>query len=1067
MKLPFLIPASAAASVVFLASPALALEPYALTAEAMRNPLGLDASPTLSWKLKSDTRGDRQTAYQVLVASSADKLAADEGDLWDSGQKEGEDQIFVRYRGSSIGSGQEAFWKVRVWDADGEPGDWSETATWTMGLKSQNDWEASWIASPEWLKYDRPHLGYRSQPADDVNTPKWIQLDLGKTYTIDQIKLHGLRHTVSERLGLPQAYVIELANKPDFSDAKVVADTRDAPINMWISRHTIPVEQVKGRYFRLKAPVLRELNDEICLAFSQIEVNSKGQNVAIGAKVTASDSLEEGPWSASAVVDGKGLSSAFPLATETVIAREDFQVRPQLKRAVVFVSGQGQYTLEINGERVGDYAITPGWTDAEKTVLYDTFDVTDLVKSGANAMGLTLSSGMYNVAEPEGRYTKLVGRYRPLTAILQLQLEYEDGSKEVVTTNDDWAVRSGPTTYSHMYGGEVYDARLEPAGWTQPGFKEDSSWQAAAETKGPGGKLRGASYAAPAVKVIETLEPVAQKELEPGKVVYDLGQNAALMVRVKVKGPAGSMVRVEPSELVHEDGRIDPGSTRAGLASWDYILDGKGEESWQANYFYHGARYLQVTTTPAKEGGAMPEVIEIEGLVTHGSAEPVGEFATSSELWTKTRELIRWAQRSNMVSVLTDCPHRERLGWLEQYHLNGPSLRYEFDVTSLYRKTFGDMADAQTERGLVPSTSPEFVVMPGDFRDSPEWGSSLVLAAWQQYLYTGDETAFKAQYNQMQAYEAYLASKAEGHILDHGLGDWYDIGPGAPGYGKLTPRALTATAIYYELCRELGKISQIRGRVGEATAYAERAEHIRKAFNDKFFNADTGSYATGSQTANAMPYALGMVPKGREADVFAAIVKSIEASDYSITAGDVGHRYLLRALALGNRPDLVYKIHHRTDVPGYGWQVEHGKTSLTEAWDGGSSQNHFMLGHLNEWFYRSLVGIAPDPEAPGFKHIIIRPEPVEELSWAEATHDGPYGPIHVRWEQAADTFTLDVEVPPGSTATVHLPKRGDTLLEGGKPLAQVQGVTLANQDAETATLEVGSGHYTFVSTSRR
>jgi alpha-L-rhamnosidase len=1041
-----------------------ALVPYDLRIDGLVDPLGVDSDRTfLSWKLRSGPRGDHQTAWQVLVATSAEKLEKDVGDIWDTGRREGNDQIAVRYRGAAMESARQAFWKVRVWNAEGEAGPWSTPATWTMGLVRQADWTADWIAHPAWLEQDRPHLGYRSLPAERVDTPKWIQLDLGAVHEITEVRLHGLRHTVAERLGMPQEYLLEVALKEDFSDAVPIADTRGDPVNPWRARHTHEAAGVEGRFLRLTVPVLRELNGEICLALSQIEVRAGDRNVAPGAKVTASDSLEEGPWSAAALVDGKGLPGAFPIATETVLMRREFEVGDGLKRALVFATGLGQYVLELNGERVGDVAISPGWTDAAETVLYDTFDVTARVRAGdSNALGLELAGGMYNVPEPDGRYTKFVGRFRPLKARLQLRLEYTDGSVQWVETDEAWSARAGPTVYSHVFGGEVHDARRDPGAWSEPGYDE-AEWVAVAVAPAPGGWMRGTSHAAPPVRPVETLSPVAVNDLRDGVTVYDLGQNASLMVRLEAAGPRGSMVRIVPAELLHPDGSVDPGSTGRGFDSWDYILAGEGGgEHWQSRFFYHGARYLQVECLPPAEGGPRPEVRRIEGLVTHADAPPAGTFACSSELWTRTREIIRWAQRSNLMSVLTDCPHRERLGWLEQYHLNGPALRYEFDLRALYRKTFQDMVDAQTEAGLIPNIAPEFIVFGEGFRDSPEWGAAIILAAWQQYVFTRDETPLFFAYNAMQAYIEYLAGRATGHILDHGLGDWYDLGPNPPGYGQLTPRALTATATYFEACRTLGEIAAMRGRQGEATAYRERAERIREAFNARFFDRANGHYASNSQTANAMPLALGMVPEGREVEVLAALVAAIEREDDAVTAGDVGHRYVLRALAEGGRSDLVFRMHHRTDRPGYGWQVERGKTSLTEAWDGGSSQNHFMLGHINEWFYRDLVGIAPDPAAPGFEHFYLRPQPVGDLTWAEASYEAAVGPIRVRWEREGGTFHFLASVPPNARATVVLPADANARLsEGGRPLDGLPGIRSVRREDATAILEIGSGDYAF------
>lgn len=1007
------------------------LRVYDLRVDGMSEPLGVDSDRTfLSWKLASDEKDAAQTAWEVRAASSPEQLAKGEADLWSTGRRDGAEQLQIRYRGDKPDAGKAAYWQVRVWNTRDEVSAWSEVASWTSGLEPE-EWKASWIAHPAWLEVDRAHLGYRSEPATTVETPKWIELDLGEVFPLERIKLRAIRHTLAERTGFPTKFVLRVATEADFSDARVIADTVEKPMNIWLPSHTFDFEPVEARYLRLDVPELRELNGDICLALSQIEAYSGDRNVAVGAKVSASDFLEDGLWLAAAVVDGKGVPGTNPLANKTVIARKEFAVESPLERAVLFVSGLGAYAIALNGAKVSDARLGPGWTNYHETVLYDTYDVTTQLREGRNALGLSLASGMYSVADPGDRYTKLVGRVRPLKAIVQLELFYTDGTRATVVSDGTWRVREGPTTYGHVYGGEDFDARQVPADWTEPGF-EENSWRMAAVTDGPGGTLRGASHAAPPIRTFATLEPIAVKTLSPAVAVYDLGQNASLMPHLEARGPAGSRVRITPSELVREDGSIDRVSCGHNKpAWWEYTLGSDSEstvENWEPAFFYHGARYLQVERFPAEARGELPEVVKLTGEVVHADAAPVGQFACSNDLFNRAYDIIRWSQRSNMVSVLTDCPHRERLGWLEQTHLHGPSLRYEWDLQQLYTKIFEDMTDAQTTDGLIPNTAPEYTIFEGDFRDSPEWGGALILGVWQQYVFYGDDRAFLTHYNTMQAYFEYLASKADGYILDFGLGDWYDLGPERPGFAQLTPVALTATATYYELARVLAKIAEDRTRYGEAAAYAERAEHIREAFNTKFFDTAAGSYSTGSQTANAMPLALHMVPEGREADVLAALVVSIRENDNHLTAGDIGHRYLLRALADGGRSDVIFDLHHQSDHPGYGWMLKQGATSLTEAWDANrrSSQNHFMLGHIMEWFFHDLVGIAPDPEAPGFEHVLITPQPVGDLTWAEATYDSVRGPIAVRWERLDGQFDLTVELPANVTATVRLPSPDGT-----------------------------------------
>jgi alpha-L-rhamnosidase len=1041
------------------------LRPIDLRCDWMVDPLGVDSTPPrLSWKLQGDgTRGLRQGAWQVLVASSAEALERDEGDVWDSGRVESAEQLHVPYQGHPLGSNEQVFWKVRVWDGEGRASVWSTPGTWTMGVVEAGDWQGRWITDPGLLRWVRPHLGYRSKDADSTDARKWIQVDLGSPYPIETIRFLALRHTVGERLGFPPRFEVAVASRADMSDAVVVEDHTGEDFNQWVNTIEVPAGGIQGRFVRLTATKLRDFAGEICLALSQIVVLSNGTNVAEGAAVTASDSLEEGPWAAAAVTDGLGVPGANTRANDTLLLRRELDVRPGLRRALMHVSGLGHYEMTVNGTRVGEGLMTPGWTAYDEVALYDTHDVTPHLRPGPNAVGLLLGSTMYNVRP--GRYLKFVSPFRPLMAIGQIRLEYEDGTVETVVTDGRWRVTSGPIVFSNVFGGEDHDARREPAGWDRPGF-DDSSWTPAVVRGGPLPALRGASHASPPFRTYETFAPVSVRDLGPGVSVYDFGQNAAMMPRLRVRGAEGARVTMIPAELLNEDGSVDPRSGGRGDAWWSYTLAGReGGEGYFPRFFYHGARYLQVERE-APAGTALPEIESLESVVVHSDSPPAGEFACSSELFNRTRTLVRWAQRSNLAHVLTDCPHREKLGWLEQYHLNGPSLRYETDLTRLYAKGFGDMADAQPSSGLVPDIAPEYVLFTGGFRDSPEWGSAVILAAWQHYVWTGDDTPLRRNYDVMKRYVAYLASTAEDDIVSHGLGDWYDLGPGPPGYAQLTPIALTATAIDYEDVETLARIAARLGRDDDATRYAEDAARIGAAFNREFFDPEAGVYATGSQTAQAMPLVLGLVPEGSRARVLEALVRDVRDHGNGTTAGDVGYRYVLRALAEGGRSDVVYDMNHQTERPGYGYQLAHGATSLTEAWDANprSSQNHFMLGQIIEWFYGDLAGLAPDPDHPGFERVRIRPQPVAGITWARAVHRSPRGRISVHWRRDGGAFSLDVELPPNTSAEVWMPADDPSdISEGGVPVEQARGVQLLREEAGRVVLAVDSGRYAFSS----
>jgi hypothetical protein len=716
-------------------------------------------------------------------------------------------------------------------------------------------------------------------------------------------------------------------------------------------------------------------------------------------------------------------------AAPSLVLRREFTVKPQLRRALAFVCGLGHYEMTLNGSKVGDDLLTPGWSQYNKTCLYDTYDVTAMLRQGPAAVGLLLGNGMYNVTG--GRYTKLRGSFGPLKAIAQIRLEYHDGSIETIGTDDSWKVHAGPITFSCVYGGEDWDARLVQGGWDQIGF-DDSKWSAAVVVDGPGGALRGLSCAASPIRAIEIRKPLTSREIRPAMTVYDLGQNAPYMIRIRVRGQAGSSVKVTPAELLRNDGTVNRGSAGGGQAYWLYTLAGTGAEDWTTRFFYHGCRYLQVETT----GDAVFE--SIEGLLVHSTAEPIGEFSCSNDLFNRTRTLIRWAQRSNMCSVLSDCPHRERLGWMEQVHLNGPSLRYEFDLAQFFTKSMNDMGDCQTDEGLIPSIAPEYVKFKGGFRDSPEWGSAFILAAWQQYEWAADRALLERHYDGMKRYVMYLDSKSTMGMVNHGLGDWYDVGPKRSGPAQLTPIGLTATATFYQDLLAMQKIAKLLGKDDDAGQFARMAQQVNRQFNSELLNEQTRTYSTNSQTANAMPLALDMVAPRDRQKVLDAIVNDIRQRNNSLTAGDVGYRYLLRALADNGRSDVIFDMNNQSDRPGYGYQLKLGKTSLTEGWAGNGSQNHFMLGHIMEWFYHDLAGIQCDPDGPGFKKIVIKPAVVGDLTWVKASLKTLRGPIASEWTRDGTQFSLTVRIPANTTAQVFVP-------------------------GEESPRQIGSGEHTFTS----
>lgn len=686
---------------------------------------------------------------------------------------------------------------------------------------------------------------------------------------------------------------------------------------------------------------------------------------------------------------------------------------------------------------------------------FDTIDVTSMVAKGKNVLTMMLGNGMYNVqrtalpgVQPRGqRYTKFVGSFGAPALIAELDVRYADGSRESIGTDQEWRVQHGPVVFDSTYGGEDYDARRDVKGWRTTGF-DDTSWSVAQIVGGPGGALTPAM--APAVGQHETYIPVKRLDLGNGRVVFDLGQNFAGIVRIRVQGTAGATVRLIPGELLNSDGTVTQ-ATFHGPMWWSYTLRGDAEgETWEPLFGYCGFRYVQVEWTPgpgmqAVKSGAIPpkgKLLSLVGIAQHSDSPVVGHFLSSNEMLNKIHALIVAAMHNNEVSLLTDCPEREKLGWLEQTHLVAASLMFNNDLKMLFHAQDRNMMDAQTPDGIVPTIAPQYTRFgPKNavYDDSPEWGSASVLEPWRSYSFYGDKSELEQDYPMMQRYVSALEGKAVDGIVAYGLGDWYDIGPGAPGFEKNTTLGVTATLMLFEDAVAMERIAKLLGRMEDAARYEALAAKTAEAFNRWFWDDAHGWYDKGSQTANAMPLALGIVPEARRSQVLSHIVADIHAHNDHVTTGEVGYPYLLRALAGGGRDDVILAMMLRKDPPSYGSQLEAGATSLTEAWDANphSSQDHLMLGGAEEWLYRRLGGMDIDlSRKEAAERLTIRPIAPAGMEWVHCGFDSALGAVESDWKRDGAVVGYTIKVP--VTSTVVLPE-GSTAERGIHPVRTSEG----------------------------
>ena len=736
------------------------------------------------------------------------------------------------------------------------------------------------------------------------------------------------------------------------------------------------------------------------------------------------------------------------LSRKSILLRKAFTTPKQIQEAITYICGLGHYELTINGKKVGDSEFAPFWSDYDKTVYYNTFDITSYLRKGENVFGILLGNGFYNAQG--GRYNKLKVTFGAPTLFFKTIIRHTDNSTEEIVSDKSWKYAFSPITFNDIYGGEDYDARLEQKGWNTAGFN-DASWKPVVVQDAPKGKL--APQQGYPVKIMEKInfdknkitnlyknslgkltETPPSGRLGVSALVFDMYQNLAGFPEITVSGKKGDKITLTVSESVTPEGTADQRQTGHPYI-YNYTLKGDGEETWHPRFSYYGFHYIQVEGAVLK-GESNPRKLavikDIKSCFVYNSAPQISSFECSNEMFNKTHVLIQKAVESNMQGIITDCPQREQLGWLEQLHLNGPVLLYNYELEAFLPKIVQDMVDAQQPNGMIPTIAPMYNIFGSkdgfdDFGDSPEWGSSFLILPKMYRDFYGDSSLIVNNYTKIRRYVDYLTSRANNHMLSFGLGDWYDYGNYKAGYSRNTPVSFVATAYYFYDLKLIAEYAAMVGNTYDQQYYSGLAEQVRQAINTKYLNTETKLYATGSQTAHALAIYLGIVdPENRQA-VLDNLVKDIKAHGNRLTTGDIGNRYLFQTLATNGLNELMYTMFNHEEAPGYGFQLKFGATTLTEQWDPrqGASWNHFMLGQIDEWFFASLAGIQTDPKQPGMKHFIIKPEPVGNLKFVKASTETLYGKIAVDWKRDGNNFKLQVTVPANCTVDVYLPGEKD------------------------------------------
>ena len=1048
-----------------------------LRCEYTVNPIGIGtASPRLSWIDDSGQRGELQSAYQVLVSSSPERLRADEGDLWDSGKVASDQNAHIVYRGQPLISRQRCYWKVRLWDRAGHSAGYSDSAWWEMALMRDSDWKAEWITMKPRSDEDRLPLAKSwwissdGQPAGTSTGVIYFRraFELPSNVPVRRAELLVAADAPAQATlnhGNYQVWV-NGKTKDAWKSGRTVQcpsflDVKDAlkPGANWIAMESgyaldkaviglLSVEMLGGSTIEIATDAswkaLVELDKELNSGWEQPGADESGWR---SARQVAR--LGGGPWPDDSPY--KKIDKLVPAP----LLRKRFEINKAVLQARIYATAAGVYELYLNGQRVGDQVLAPGWTDYPTRILYQTYDVTSMLKAGPNVLGAIVGDGWFS--GNNGLWKVNDNAYGYDKALLcQLQVDYDDGSSEIMATDGSWRCSTGPIRWTDLFMGEIYDARAEIRGWNRGDF-DDSTWIPAVRTNVRVGRLEPQSD--PPIRQIEELRTRRLTEPRPGVFVFDLGQNIAGRIRLKVSGPAGTHIVLRHGEIINRDGTLFTENLRRARAADEYTLKGQGQEVYEPRFTFHGFRYVEATGFPGK-----PSPDAVTGIAISSDLRRTGLFECSNPILNKLQSNIVWSQKGNFVGIPTDCPQRdERDGWMGDAQIFVRTAAFNMDSAAFFGQWMADVESGQSADGIMPDIAP----IRGASQAHFGWGDAGVIVPWTIYLVYGDTRIIERYYDSMSRWIAYLEKHSSALLAPtSSYGDWLSPPPQAPN-------DVLSTAYFAYVTHLMSKMAAAIGKRDDAERYEDTFQKIKSAFNTAYVEAD-GRIKSDTQTVYVLALRFDLLDGGRREAAARRLVAAIERSKWHLGTGFLGTGNLLPALSEAGRTDIAYRLLENDTYPSWGYEVKNGATTIWERWNGFTegaepenignmnSLNHYAYGAVGEWMYGTMAGIIADPARPGFKHIIIHPEPGGAITYAKAEYDSIQGKISSSWRVEKDTFHLELKIPANTSATVYIPADSpDKIKEGGRSASQSDGVRFVKMAGSLAVFEVGSGSYKF------
>jgi len=744
--------------------------------------------------------------------------------------------------------------------------------------------------------------------------------------------------------------------------------------------------------------------------------------------------------------------------------RKTFDLSKKVKSARIYATSLGLYELYLNGSKVGDTIFTPGWTSYSKRLQYQAYDVTAQLKEDKNALGVILADGWYSGYLAWGERRNVFGDQ--LAAMIQLHVKYEDGTEDYVVTNTDWKSSTGPILMSDIYMGETYDARLEKDGWSTSDYIE-KDWKPVARlnhTK----DIFVAQENVP-VKVINEIKPIELILTPEGDTVLDMGQNMVGRMRVKVREKAGTTIALQHCEVLDKEGNFYTENLRSAKQTDEYITKGDGEEIYEPHFTFHGFRYVNIVGL-----STVPKIDDFTGLVIHSDMEPTGSFTCSNEMVNQLQHNIQWSQKGNFLDIPTDCPQRnERLGWTGDAQVFIRTACFNMNTAPFFTKWLRDLKADQSEEKGVPFVIPH-AINDTDY-SSAAWGDAAVICPWTIYLCFGDKRILEEQYDSMKSWVEFIRRQGENEYLwntGFHYGDWLGLDAKEGDYVGATARDFIATAFYAYSTGLLIEAAEVINNVADAKKYSELYKKIIENFREEFVTPN-GRLAVPTQTAHVLALMFDLVEEKDRKRVAKTLAGYLEDKEFHLTTGFVGTPYLCDVLSKNGYADIAYKLLLQKDYPSWLYQVTKGATTIWEHWDGikedGSfwsmgmnSFNHYAYGAVGDWMYRVMAGIDLDNKKPGYKHILIQPLPGDEITFADAKLESPYGEIKSAWIKKDNNMEVSITIPSNTTATVILPNaKLIDVVEGSKKITEIEGVSKSEQMENGTRFELGSGDYRF------